>query len=47
MSREPTATIVWKTEALASPTAAEVDLLASVLAEIVRDMQALIEAEED
>lgn len=47
MSREQTLSIVWTTEALPSPSVAELDLLESVLCEIVTDMQTFIEDDED
>jgi hypothetical protein len=47
LNREQTVSIVWNTEALTSPPLAEIDLLESVLAQIVRDMQAFDEGDED
>lgn len=47
MSREQTVSIVWNTEAIRSPSTAELDLLESILADLVREMQAFVEAEED
>ena len=47
MNREQTVTIHWNTEAIASPSSAEIDLLESVLADLIRDIQMFSEADED
>lgn len=47
MSREQTLSIVWSTEAPSSPSVAELDLLESVLSELITDMQTFIDDDED
>ncbi|MCA0184842.1 MAG: hypothetical protein LCH90_02430 [Proteobacteria bacterium] len=46
MSQEHTVSIIWNPAALAAPTEQEIDLLASVLAELLQDMNQFGEDDE-